>query len=412
MTKEKLVYLAIAIVFCGTLLSYFARPKAPHLELVPPEQIQHGVITDYRTANLNLADRVLNSYGMALVFVQSPFSPDNTNALEALRSWARDNYLADRGFLHPVSLDSKERRTDTVFGALTHNLLGGPYYFARSRIGDLVKARVAEFQHSQSYTTVADTYFELFGDEPEAALLLARYQSDRAKLSLDVVLAATVWITATGGALWYIFSPVYFDGFTSATRKTRFIRMQQSLAGLWLMLGASYLISASVHNEVGTFLAAFLSIATGLYALRPFVVRAKGKGVAGLTFMHTNPVLIAVFAWATYSLLAIQMMSWLKTPFNATPDPITLLFSASTGDFMHDHGATKQIVKYSVGAFWLFVVTWVMWVRHRDGQSFVEDRLLVLDEPGTERDPALVGSSSHRRAYSRLERVDSQSHQQ
>lgn len=397
MNKEKLVYLAIAIVFCGALLSYFARPKAPNLELVPPEQILPGVISDYKSANLNLADRVLNSYGMALVFVQSPYSPDNTNALEALRSWARDSYLADRGFLHPVSLDSKERRTDTVFGALTYSVLGGPYYFVHSRIGDLVKSRVTDFQRSQSYTTVADAYFELFGDDPEAALLLARYQSDRAKLSLDVVLASAVWFITTVCSLIYIFLPVYGRGFTSATRKSRFVRLQQSLAVIWLMLGGSYFISASVHNEVGTFLAACLATLTGLYAWRPFVVRAKGKGVTGLTFLHTNPVLIAVFAWATYSLLAIQLMSWLKTPHGATPDPLTLLISAATGDFMHDHGGTKQVIKYSVGVFWLFVATWVMWVRHRDGQSFVEDRLLALEEPSADREPALAGSPSLRR---------------
>lgn len=388
MTKEKLVYLAIAIVFCGALLSYFARPKAPHLELVSPEQISPGAIAEYASANSNLAEHVLNSYGLALVLVQSSYSPDNANALEALRSWARDNYVADKGFLHPISLEQHEKPADTVFGAFTFNVLGGPYYFLQSKVGDLVRSRVAAFQESQRYISVSDAYFELFGDDPEAAVLLARYQSDRAKQSLDVVMSGFVWVAFTVGSLIYIF--------TAEWRKYRFIRLQKCLAFLWLLLGASYFISATVHNEVGTFMSALLATAVGLYSLRPFVPHINAHGIDGVKFLHTNPTLIAIFTWATWSLICMQMLSWMKTPLSATADPLTLLFSAVTGDFMHEHSVEKQAVKHLVALLWVVCVVWVMWVRHRDGQSFVEDRLIEHfreEGPAAEqREPALTSS--------------------
>lgn len=384
MTKEKLIYLAIVIVFCGGLISYFARPRAPHLELVSPEQISPGAFTSYSAANPNLADRVLNSYGMALVLVQSPYSPDNTLALESLRSWARENFLADRGFLHPVSLEDRSKRTDTVFGALSYSIFGGPYYWLHSRVGDLVKNRVAAYQETPSYISISDTYFELFGDDPEAAVLLARYQSDRAKHSLDVVLATFVWAAAAVAGMFYIFSA---DG-----RKMRLIRLRQSLGVFWLMLSAAYFISASAHNDVSTCLAAMLSLGTGLYALRPVVLQYTQKGITGASFTHVNPTLIAVVAWGTFTLIAIQVISWMRTPLNPSPDPLTLLISAFTGDFMHDHSGAKQLVKYSMGVLWLLMGTWVMWVRHRDGQSFVEDRLLEsLEAPTSSREEVLIG---------------------
>jgi hypothetical protein len=59
---------------------------------------------------------------------------------------------------------------------------------------------------------------------------------------------------------------------------------------------------------------------------------------------------------------------------------------------MHDHSGAKQLIKYSMGVLWLFMGTWVMWVRHRDGQSFVEDRLIEsLEEPASSRDEVLIG---------------------
>lgn len=389
MTKEKLVYLAIAIVFCGCLLSYFARPRAPHLELVSPEQISPGVIAEYASANSNLAEHVLNSYGLALVLVQSSYSPDNASALEALRSWARDNYVADKGFLHPISLEQHEKPADTVFGAFTFNLLGGPYYFMQSKVGDLIRSRVALFQESQRYISLSDAYFELFGDDPEAAVLLARYQSDRAKLSLDVVMSSFVWTAFTIASLIYIF--------TAEWRKYRFVRLQKCLAILWLLLGASYYISATAHSEVGTFLSALLATAVGLYSVRPFVLHINAHGIDGVKFLHTNPTLIAVFTWATWSLICMQMLSWMKTPLTATPDPLTLLFSAVTGDFMHDHSSEKAAVKYICAFLWLICIVWVMWVRHRDGQSFVEDRLIEhFREEGPMSEQRQTALTSHR----------------
>jgi hypothetical protein len=63
-------------------------------------------------------------------------------------------------------------------------------------------------------------------------------------------------------------------------------------------------------------------------------------------------------AWVTYSIFLIQVVTWIHTGSLDDPDPITLLISSITGNFLHDPVYAKRAIMLCLGLGWLLITGW------------------------------------------------------
>ncbi|HEY9784172.1 MAG TPA: hypothetical protein V6D17_02145 [Candidatus Obscuribacterales bacterium] len=345
------------------------------------------------TGGNTLADRVANSFGLALVIVESEFSEKNALGLEAMRIWARENFHRDPSFLHPVSLAVPVEIHHSVFDSLLYNLVAGPLYFSQGRTMEFLRWRIAEFQKTRAYESFRSDYYDLVGLDTESALLLARYQSDRAKVAVNVILCAAFWIFVAGaGICTVIFSK-------PGTRSTK---GQRLLSYGWLLTALLYTIIAWTQNLVPVMVSGLLCLAVGLYLRRPVLI---GYGEdSGLSFrlVSLGSRVVAVCSWISLTLLAIRLLTWIKTGTLVNPDPITLLISSWTGDFLHDPLHAKRDIGKLIGLAWVLFSAWVLQYMSVDRKAYreVEAELSTLDgsygRPGARKrgETETVGSRS------------------
>jgi hypothetical protein len=69
--------------------------------------------------------------------------------------------------------------------------------------------------------------------------------------------------------------------------------------------------------------------------------------------------MIALAYWATFSLIAIQVMTWIKTGTLLSPDPLSLLISSFTGNFLYDPTSAKRTISHATGIAWILISLWV-----------------------------------------------------
>ena len=99
--NKECIYGLVAVILLSTLLSYFVHPHPPQIEIVSARQ-ELPNFTERYPGDTSLADRVANSYGIAMVLMQTADMDKNVIALDALRSWAQNKFTKQPNFLHPV----------------------------------------------------------------------------------------------------------------------------------------------------------------------------------------------------------------------------------------------------------------------------------------------------------------------
>lgn len=365
--RRRLVASALTAVALASVLSFFVKPRPPILDLVSPAQ----EIPNYEAelpVNRVLADRVVGSFGMAMVLVRNPYTEQNAAALENVRSWAKQRFQDAPDFLHPISVRPRKEPNDTIFGALGYNLFAAAHYALDGQIGSFVSGRIADFHSTDAYKSFQNAYFSLFGKDNESATLLARYQTERARKSIDALAWTVCWATfASSSALATLIAP----------RKKRFGRLRLSCAAAWLMVGLSNASHAWMSNSIPAMLCSIAAFCTAVFFWRPFLLRTRADASLKVSFYEPGSNWVALGVWVTYSLMAVLILTWIRAGVPDFPDPVTLLLSAFSGNFVQDPEEGKRFIARVVGAVWVAASIWAL--TQKEGDCRVEDELESLN---------------------------------
>ena len=361
--RRTLVMASIIVLLTASFLSFFVKPHASLGELVTPDQELIGFEATM-PGNSELAKRVTNSFGLAMVMINSPYTGKNVQALENVRSWAQSRFQSSPDFLHPVSIRQDQEPNDTVVGAFGYNLFAGVRYSMESVVGTFLRSRIADFHDEPAYNSFSEAYFETYGKDSEAATLLARYQSDKAKSAIDVILWTVAWSISLAGSLFYIaFSP----------RRQRFDRIRQSLALCWALVATAYGTCAWMANSIPSFMSALLAACASMYFLKPFVLLTRQDSSLKVYFITLSSRWIAYSVWASYSLLAITVLTWIRCSTPEHADPVSLLLSGLSGNFLSDPEDGKRLVARALGIVWVLISVWSFFQKDKD--ATVADQL-------------------------------------
>jgi hypothetical protein len=299
-----------------------------------------------------LSQRVSKSYGLALVLVISEFSRNNAVALEALRSWAHENFQHNPAFLHAVPPPATARPHNSLLDAFCYSLLTPPQLMLEDQAMRFLQSRIAAFHNSKAYQSFRVDYFDSFGLDHESARLLALYQSERARQAVGVLLSALFWCAAIlVGTVLYI----------SSTERARSSRWQRALAFFWFSVSLFYIIVSWVQNDVSILVSSIICALAGLYIRRPIAVSfGEDKGLTFRLLVPQAPVLTFI-TWISVSLVSVQLLAWMSTGNLTNSDPVMLFISALQGDFVHDHGNAKKHIARALGLVWLLTCGWALW---------------------------------------------------
>lgn len=352
------------------LIAYFARPRQPHYEFVTPQQELPSYHARY-PGDMTLANRVLKSYDLAFILVQSPYLSTNVTALESVREWARDQFQAHPDFLHPVSLADAPNNHDTVFGALAGNIFALPHNWIDGVIAGCMRKQIAHFHSSGAFHSFNKAFLDVFGSDADSAALLARYESDRARHAIDVVAWALVWLAGTiaGGAMLIV------------NRKTDFFRSLRFVtAGAWSLLALAYFAQSWNSGHAAALISAALACAFAIYLLRPILFLSHSEVKQQLVHIRLAPCWIAVAAWFTFTCLAVQILTWIRSGIPASPDPVSLLIAGISGNFIHDAVQEKHAISTVVACLWSLITVWAVLQRSKDQPySEPDDSFATLD---------------------------------
>jgi hypothetical protein len=341
-------YFFVALTAASFLMAYFVKPHPFNADIVLPEtSFSKGVVSSPRT----LAERVAQSYNLAFVIVKSEFSETNANALESLRNWASKNFQHDANFLHPASLELRSESNQSIIDSFSYSILATTHYFLAQQVAEFLQWRIDDFRRTDSYKSFTTDFYNVFGQDADAAALLARYQSYRAKEAIDPLLCAGFWLVLGCFGL-VIFSRSKADG--HATKE------QLLLAYIWIALSLFYIVSGWIQNQVPILISAIICGAIGLYIRRP--VRVNYGENHGLSFelIRLSWPAIALLYWITISMFLIRIVSWIKTGSLVDPDPVTLMICSFTGDFLHDPADIKRNIDRVIGVIWTLLSLWTV----------------------------------------------------
>lgn len=374
--NAKLTYILMAVLTGIVLLTFFVKPKAGVTELVVPSQEWPDFEATY-PGQSRLKERLGQSFGLAMVLVQSPYTQNNVIALEAARSWAKGRFDKQADFLHPVSLEQYETPGETVLDALAYNLFAGPRYLLEDCMAAFLKWRIEEFHETGSYASFRNAFFDLFGLDSESATLLARYQSDRAREAIDSMLWAFSWTLTIAIGLITV-------AFAKPTR--RYARLQKVLSFAWIYLAFNYLYYAWCDNQVSVLVSAFACLALGLFIRYPFYLSRNDQGSLTVQMVNLSSSWIAFSVWASYTLALIQIVTWIHTGSLVHPDPVSLVLSGFNGDFLHDPVFAKRVVDRTLGFIWMGFGLWTLYQQRIDAIAMAESEeslasLRGLEEP-------------------------------
>ncbi len=310
-----------------------------------------------------MASRVANSFTLALVLVKSEFSEKNATGLEYLRVWAQEEFQKDPSFLRPVTLNVPVEVHHSVIDSLFFNLFAGPVYLMQGEVMDYLAKRIDDFHHSRAYLSFVSDYYEVFGMDMESASLLARYQSERAKSAVNVILGAGFWLMVTLGGIASMFI---------ARRGMRKSRGQWLLSYGWLFVAALYFVIGWTENLVAVMASSLICGAIGIYLYKPFKILVGEENSFSVKLVTLSPQFIAIFAWISVTLVAVRLITWVKTGTLFTPDPLTLLASSWSGDFLHEPLHAKKNITRVVGLGWLLYGLWTAYYISYDPKESAE----------------------------------------
>lgn len=361
--KKRLTYVLIGIMCLSFSLSYFYRPRPPIRELVKASQEMPPGSRLVSSGAAPMASRVANSFTLALVLVKSEYSEKNAAGLEYLRVWAQENFQKDPSFLRPVTLSVPVEVHHSIIDSLFFNLFAGPVYGLQAQVMDYLSGRIADFHHSRAYLSFISDYYEVFGMDNESASLLARYQSERAKSAVNVILCAAFWLLVTIGGIVSVFI---------APKGLRKSRGQWLLSYGWLLVAILYFVVGWTENLVAVMASSLICGSIGLFLYKPFKFHIGEDSALSVKLVTLSPQFIAIFAWISVSLVAIRLITWVKTGTLFAPDPLTLLASSWSGDFLHDPVHAKKNITRMVGLAWLLYGFWTAYYVAYDPKTSAE----------------------------------------
>lgn len=342
----------IVMVLFSAMVALFFNPGQ-----MPPVKLA-GIASELQRAEVKgrhdpaFADTVVDST-WAMVLVHSEFSRKNAAGLEALRNWAKQQFIQDRQFLNPLELPHS-LPNHTVGDSFFACLFALPARALESTASSFTGSRMQQFYGTTAFKSFLVDYYDLFGVSEESARLLFRYQEDRAKQSTAVL------ITALLSAIFLVVL-----GLLRATSKISSLR---GLALFWLGLGSLYCFNACSVNSVSYLGGALLALAAGFYLYRPFRLVSGEDGVIALKSLEPSRRTLALVLWVSVTLLFIQIVNWIKGSILTEPDPITLLIGSISGNFIHDPSGIKRSALEISGVAWLILSLSVFYFYRRGGE--------------------------------------------
>ncbi|HMW91774.1 MAG TPA: hypothetical protein PLC15_18510 [Candidatus Obscuribacter sp.] len=392
---KKRVGVATIIVLAAAMLvvsAIFIKPREKVATLVNADKLMAGASTS-GVWDTRFADKVMKTVFFALVLTSDEYTQQNAEALEALRSWAAREFHRDPRFLHPVILPAPVANS-TFVNSSVYSLLASPYYGLRSLSGDFLSWRMEQFSQSRAFHTFTKNCFEFFGEEPEAAAMLARYQSDRAFAAIDSMLAFCYFLLA----LLISRIPVRFLKEKAAYWRAPLGQLESAgiaaeLAyGTFVVAGFYFLQSVIQEALAGqSLLACLLSIGLGLYVLFPVKIFADRETVFCLRSSLTVRT-VAACAFLFLSLLVVQLLNWLKQGSLTAPDPLTLIISGLTGDFIHEPSQSKKTLALVISSLWALALAFTLkTVTRRAGVSSAEVAKRLSESDGLKSSSTLKG---------------------
>lgn len=353
--KDRFNVIVIALVAILVSTAIFVKPRERVTSLFDADKLVAGAsasgIWDTR-----FAEKVMNTVFFGLVLTKDEYTIQNAEALQALRSWAAQEFHKDPRFLHPVILPSPVANS-TYINASVYSAFAAPYYSLRAMTGDLMKWRMEAYAQSKSFKTFFENCYDYFGREPETASLIARYQSDRAELAINPLLSLLYF------GFFTLLAPLVVPKLALKAAGWRAPFLFQDCGGsprLAAAVGYSFAVTAlfyffqSVVEEglAGqSLLAAACSGLVSLFLLFPIKISIDGENIHVLrSGLRDQVVKTVLFGGA--SLVVIQALNWLKQGGLTSPDPLTLLISAFVGDFLHEPVQAKKTVALVISALW------------------------------------------------------------
>lgn len=346
MSRRKLTIGILVLVLASALLSYFEK-YTPDLAPIVDPYYETNSPELQNSRDPQFVNKVMTS-NIGMVLVHSDYSSKNATALESLRTWAKERFSQDAQFLHPVSVRYSEHH-DTVISAFFYNLFGPERSFLERSIKGLMRERIEDFHSTEAYESFRVDYYDLFGVDPEAATLLARYQEERAHAAIDVVYAfGCAFLAVLGGIAVFI-----------RTSRTHWMsRGRLTLAYAWFASSIFYLAQAWQANQVAFLVTGILAFLVAAYLRRPIIVAFDETGFLDVRLSDLSQRTVTLAIWASVTLLCIQLLTWARSGNLIEPDPITLFVSSLTGNFLHDPANAKRLLDRSIGISWLVISLW------------------------------------------------------
>jgi len=367
--RRNLAIGSIVLVVAAAVMAFFVKPS-PDVTPMVDQAAELSAPELKVTQGGRFPARVMQPK-LALVLIQSEFSKGNADALEALRSWAKERFSEDRTFLHPVAVTRTEPH-QTIFDSMCHNLFAPGRYWIEKRVMNFLRWRINEYQDTNEYQAFRVDFYELFGAETDAALLLCGYQEDRARQAVSIFMAA--------GCLFVLSCAALAMALRQGTSPL-FSRGRRLLCYGWFALSMFYAVVAWSSNDVASLMATLVSMSVAGYLVCPFHVAVEEDRRLTLIPYDLSPRVVAFLTWTSLTLLGVHLLTWIKSGNLAEPDPVTLLFSGLYGDFLHDPDSAKKLLSSVLGVMWLLGSAWMVhiWWRSGDRTRDFDRQIRTLD---------------------------------
>src|SRR5579885_2389807 len=260
MNRKTRIVSTVVLVLTSALLSYFVKYSPDVAPIVDPSY-ETSAPELQSSPNPKFRDKVVSS-NIGIILMYSDFSGKNATALESVRTWAKERFIEDPMFLHPASLRYSEHH-DNVLSALFYNLFAPVRTVLDRSIKSWLRWRIDEFHQTDAYQSFRLDYYDLFGVDPEAATLLARYQEERAKESIEII-AALFYITVAiiGGIAIYL----------RLCRTNWISRGRLTLSYAWYVAAILYFALAWQSSEVSFLASAVIAFVAASYLRRPLSI--------------------------------------------------------------------------------------------------------------------------------------------
>ncbi len=101
---------------------------------------------------------------------------------------------------------------------------------------------------------------------------------------------------------------------------------------------------------------------------------------------------MAACAFLFLSLLVVQLLNWLKQGSLTAPDPLTLIISGLTGDFIHEPSQSKKTLALVISSLWALALAFTLkTVTRRAGVSSAEVAKRLSESDGLKSSSTLKG---------------------